>query len=101
MELVGVGGAVSELKEEERGAGMSAFYARLAWDIGLFIHRNGSLLASIHVSESWTQRFRCNIFPGVIRWRHVSPSVYLGVRDSDVIVGLNVAGFPIGVAASH
>jgi hypothetical protein len=80
---------------------MRAFYARLAWDAGAFLHRNGSLLASLHVSESWTQRLRLNVFPGVVAWRGVSPGMYLGVRDDDVILGVSVAGFPIGVAGSR
>ena len=53
---LGFGGMVEELQETERGGGLSAFYARIKWDAGFFVHRNGSLLASVQVSESWTQR---------------------------------------------
>jgi hypothetical protein len=48
---IGFGGMVDELREEERDGGLSSFYARLKWDAGFFIHRNGSLLASVQVSE--------------------------------------------------
>lgn len=98
---VGVGGVVSELREEERGMGSSAFYARIKWDVGAFLHRQGSLLASVHVSESWTQRFRFNLFPGVLAWRGLSPGVYLGVRNEDVILGLSFVAVPLGLAVSR
>jgi hypothetical protein len=98
---VGVGGVVSELREEQRGMDSSAFYARIKWDVGAFLHREGSLLASVHVSESWTQRFRFNLFPGVVAWRGLSPGVYLGVRDEDVILGLSFVAVPLGLAVSQ
>ncbi|MEJ2721661.1 MAG: hypothetical protein P8181_11080 [bacterium] len=98
---VGLGGMVTELREEERGTGMSAFYARVSWDAGGFIHRNGSLLASIHVSEAWSQTLRANLYPGVVSWRGVSPGIYLGIRHKDLIVGVSLASIPIGFAASQ
>ena len=98
---VGLGALVSELHEEDRGTGMSAFYARLNWDAGFFLHENGSLLASVHVSESWTQRFRLNLYPGMASWRGISPGVYVGVRQSDVILGLSFVSTPIGFAYSQ
>jgi hypothetical protein len=98
---VGVGGMVTELQEEERGTGMSAFYARLSWDVGAFLHRNGSLLASIHVSEAWSQTLRINLFPGLVSWRGVSPGVYVGVRHSDAIVGVSLISIPLGLAVSQ
>lgn len=97
---VGAGAIVADLREEERGAGMSAFYARLNWNAGLFLHENGSLLASVHVSESWTQRVRVNVYPGLVSWQGVSPGLYLGLRDTDVILGLSFAATPIGMAWS-
>jgi hypothetical protein len=97
----GFGGAVAELKEEERGEGMTALYARVAWDAGGFLHRNGSLLASLHVSEAWTQRLRLNVYPGVFRWGRLSPGLYLGVRETDVIFGLSFISIPLGVAVSQ
>lgn len=98
---VGLGGMVSELHEEERGAGMSALYARIKLDVGGFVHRNNSLLASVHVSQSWTQRLRASIFPGVVSWHGISPGVYVGVRGADVILGMSVISIPVGLAASN
>jgi hypothetical protein len=97
---VGAGVIVAELHEEDRGAGMSAFYARLNWDAGFFLHENGSLLASVHVSE-WTQRVRVNVYPGMMSWSGISPGLYLGVRDTDVIFGLSFISTPIGFAYSQ
>jgi hypothetical protein len=98
---VGAGGMVTELQEEARGTGMSAFYARLSWDVGAFLHRNGSLLASIHVSEAWSQTLRINLFPGLVSWCGVSPGVYVGVRHSDAIVGVSLISIPLGLAVSQ
>jgi hypothetical protein len=96
----GMGAIVAELKEQERGTGMSAFYARLEWDAGLFLHENGSLLASLHFSESWTQRLRLNLYPGMVSWRGLSPGVFVGMRSADVVFGLSFVSTPIGLAAS-
>jgi len=98
---VGLGAIVAELREEARGTGMSAFYARLEWDAGVFLHDNGSLLASLHVSESWTQRLRLNIYPGTASWGGISPGLFVGVRDSDVVFGLSFVSTPIGFALSQ
>ena len=98
---LGVGGMVTELQSEQRGVGMSAYYARMRWDVGGFIHRNGSLLASVHVSEAWTQPLRLNVYPGLVRWHGVSPGLYVGVRRSDLIVGVSVLSIPVGIAASE
>jgi hypothetical protein len=98
---VGVGGMASELEEANRGGGMSAVYANLKLDVGGFVHRNGSLLASVQVSEGWTQALRVNLYPGVVRWRGISPGVYVGARNSDLIVGVSVAAIPLGLAFSQ
>jgi hypothetical protein len=98
---VGLGAIVAELREEERGIGKSAFYARLDWDAGVFLHENGSLLASLHISESWTQRFRLNLYPGMANWRGISPGLFVGVRGSDVMLGLSFVSTPIGFAVSQ
>ena len=98
---VGLGAIVAELREEDRGTGKSAFYARLDWDAGVFLHENGSLLASLHVSESWTQRIRLNLYPGMANWRGISPGLFVGVRGSNVMFGLSLVSTPIGFAVSR
>lgn len=98
---VGVGGAVNELRPEGRGDGMTAFYARLKWDAGLFLHRNGSLLASVHLSQAWTQFLRVNVYPGWVSPGGRTMGMYTGVRGNDVIVGLSFAGVPVGMSFSQ
>lgn len=98
---VGLGGAVNELRPEARGDGMTAFYARLKWDAGLFLHRNGSLLASVHLSQAWTQFLRVNVYPGWVSPGGHAMGVYTGVRGSDVIVGLSFVGIPVGLSLSQ
>lgn len=96
----GLGGAVDELREDDVGRARR-LYARVKLDGGLFLHRNGSLLASIHVSQAWTQRFRLNVYPSWIRTGGMAASVYTGVRGDDVIVGVSLQPLPVGVALSR
>ena len=98
---VGVGGAVDELQERDRGNGTSALFARVKFDAGAFIHRNGSLLASVQVSEAWSQPFRLTLYPGMINVAGMSPGFYTGVRGNDVIVGLSFSRIPVGLALSR
>ncbi len=78
-----------------------AFYARLKLDAGLFLHRNGSLLMSVHASQTWTQFLRVNLYPGWVSPGGYAMGAYTGVRGDDVIVGLTFSGIPVGVSASQ
>ena len=98
---VGLGGAVDELRQEDRGNGMSAFYARLKWDAGVFLHRNGSLLASLHASQAWTQLLRANMYPGWWTVGGWSSGFYTGVRGDQFILGMSLTALPVGVAVSR
>jgi hypothetical protein len=98
---LGVGGAVDELYEQDRGNGTSSLAARVKLDAGAFVHRNGSLLASVQVSQAWAQTFRAAIYPGWFNVSGLSPGLYTGVRGEDVIVGVSFSRFPIGLAASR
>ena len=97
---VGVGGAVDELEEQDRGE-LSAFSARLKFDAGLFLHRHGSLLVSMHVSQAWTQLLRVNVYPGWLSPGGRRMGVYTGVRGDNVIVGLTFTGIPVGLSLSQ
>jgi len=98
---VGVGGAVDELNSNDRGNGTSSLYARLKLDGGVFLHRNGSLLASVQASQAWTQAFRLTVYPGVFSPYGLATGFYTGVRGDDVIVGLSLANLPVGLAVSQ
>jgi hypothetical protein len=97
---VGVGGTVESLSARDRGNGTSSLFARIKPDVGVFLHRRGSLLASVQVSDAWTQTFRASVYPGVFNVRGFSTGIYTGVRGNDVILGVNFEHFPIGLAAS-
>jgi len=97
---IGVGGAVDELKEEDRANGTTALYARVKPDLGVFVHRNGSLLGSVQVSQAWTQALRVNVYPGWFKVGGMSPGMYAGIRGDDFILGLSFSVFPIGLAGS-
>jgi len=98
---VGFGGAVDELNERDRGNGTSSLYARVKLDGGLFLHRKGSLLASMQMSQAWTQAFRLTVYPGVFSPGGLSTGFYTGVRGDDVILGFSVAHLPVGLAFSQ
>ncbi|HET6350485.1 MAG TPA: hypothetical protein VFH88_15515 [Candidatus Krumholzibacteria bacterium] len=97
---VGLGGAVDELHNRDRGNGTTSPFARIKLDAGAFIHRNGSLLASVQLSQAWSQPFRMTLYPGMFSVGSLSPGFYTGVRGNDVIVGLSFQRFPVGIAAS-
>jgi hypothetical protein len=96
----GLGGAVEELTEVERANGTTSLFARIEPDAGFFVHHNGSLLASIHISTAWTQRLRMQIYPGLVSVGGFATGLYTGVRDDDVIVGITFAKIPVGLALS-
>ena len=98
---IGMGGTVDELNQLDRGNGTSSLFARVKFDAGAFIHRNGSLLASVQVSQAWAQTFRMTLYPGMFSLGGVSPGLYTGVRGDDVIVGLSFSRLPVGVAVSN
>jgi hypothetical protein len=98
---VGLGGVVDELHERDRGNGTSSLFARVKLDAGAFIHRNGSLLASVQVSQAWSQTMRMTIYPGMLNVGNFSPGFYTGVRGNDLIVGVSFSRIPIGLALSN
>jgi hypothetical protein len=98
---VGLGGAVDELEELDRGNGTTSLFARVKLDGGAFIHRNGSLLASVQFSQAWQQAFRMTLYPGMFSVGGLSPGLYTGVRRDDVIVGISFARVPVGLAVSR
>ncbi len=98
---VGLGGAVAELNARDRGNGTTSLFARIQPSAGFFLHRNRSLLASVQVSQAWTQLLRVQIYPGVFDVHGFSTGFYTGIRDNDVIVGVSFSRFPIGLAVSR
>jgi hypothetical protein len=98
---VGLGGAVDQLNAQDRGNGTSSLVARVKLDGGVFLHRHGSLLASMQVSQAWSQAFRLTVYPGVFSPGGLATGFYTGVRGDDVIVGISFARLPVGLAISQ
>ena len=94
---VGLGGAVNELRSDPTRT-PGSFYARIAWDAGVFLHWHGSLMASVHASQAWTQRLRVNVYPGLVRVGRFSPGLFLGIRGGGAIAGLRLGTLPVGLA---
>ena len=87
-----------ELREQDQGDVSGSVYARIKLDAGAFIHRNGSLLASVQVSQAWSQTFRMTVYPGLFTVGGLTTGFYTGIRGDDVIVGVSFARVPIGLA---
>jgi hypothetical protein len=98
---IGLGGAVDELEERDRGNGTTAPYASIKFDAGAFVHKNGSLLASLQISQAWAQTFRMTVYPGMFSVGGLSPGFFTGVRGDDVILGLSFSRIPVGIALSN
>ncbi len=94
---VGLGGAADELQENDRGG----VFASIKLDGGVFVHKNGSLLASVQASQAWAQLLRVTVYPGVFSVGGLATGFYTGVRGDDVIVGISFAKFPVGLAVSQ
>jgi hypothetical protein len=97
---VGIGSAADELREADIGNGMSAVYANMKFAGGIFLHRRGSLLASLHGSTAWKRSFRFDIYPGWLAVGDLSAGFYSGMRGNETIVGITFANVPIGLALS-
>lgn len=98
---VGIGGSVDELEAQDRGNGTTSLAARTKLDAGAFLHRDGSLLASVQVSQAWSQTLRMTLYPGMFSVGGLSPGFYTGVRGDEVVLGLSFSRFPVGIAASN
>jgi hypothetical protein len=62
----------------------------LAVSGGVFYDRNNSLLASLLWAQSKDYRLRLNVYPGLIRFGHFSPSLFLTLNeDGKVYAGLS------------
>ncbi len=80
---VGLGGVANELREQDQGNVSGSVYARIKLDAGAFIHRNGSLLASVQVSQAWLQTFRMTVYPGLFTVGGLSTGFYTRKNTSN------------------
>ena len=67
----------------------------LIWTCGVFYDRNNSLLASLILSGTKGYKARLNVYPGMIKTKHFSPSLFINLtQDNQVITGLGFRFFP-------
>jgi len=65
---------------------------------GLWIDRDGSLLASLVGAATKEYRLRLNLYPGLLRLGPISPSFFLVMnRENRILVGLGVTQLPVGL----
>ncbi len=65
---------------------------------GLWVDREGSLLASLIAAATKEYRLRLNVYPGVFKVGCVSPSFFLVMdQEERILVGMGLARLPVGV----
>jgi hypothetical protein len=66
---------------------------------GFFYDRNGSLMFSVTGAKTSRYQVRVNAYPGLLRLGRWSPGLFalLG-RDGDIVLGLHLTCFPVGLA---
>ena len=75
----------------------------LAVSAGIFYDRNNSLLASLLWAQSKDYRLRLNVYPGLIRWGPLSPSLFMTLNEQGkLFAGLSfdwLLWLPVGCAS--
>ena len=65
---------------------------------GLWVDREGSLLASLIAAATKEYRLRLNVYPGVFRLGPLSPSFFLVMNQEErILVGLGLTQLPVGL----
>lgn len=97
---LGAGLRAKELVETGDQANGRKLTAELTWNVGVFVDRNNSLLASALFSGVSDYTVHVNIYPGVVHIGPVSPGLFCAVgRDGRVVSGISIAAVPFGLAA--
>ena len=67
---------------------------------GVYYDRNNSLLASLTVTDTFIERFKLNVYPGVLFSSQFSPGIFLALEQGGTFgVGVSLPLLPIGVSA--
>jgi hypothetical protein len=66
---------------------------------GIYYDRNNSLLASAVYSDSRNNRFRFNVYPGVVSSSYFSPGFFVTIADPKILmVGITMKILPLGLS---
>jgi hypothetical protein len=72
---------------------------RVGFTVGAFYDRNNSLLASVMLSEYYLERFRLNVYPGVVTLGAFSPGFFVTIGSRwSFAAGITLRAVPIGLA---
>jgi hypothetical protein len=70
--------------------------ADLATTLGLFYDREGSLLASVLYAKTMDNRWRVNLYPGLLATAGLCPGLtFIVTQDNDVLLGLTFGTLPL------
>jgi len=96
-----LGVAAKYLQPVDAEAEARSLTATLARVAGFFYDQNNSLLFSCLVSPETRYKVRLNFYPGVVRFRGLSPGFSLAFRENrEIVMSLNFGLLPLGLAAS-
>jgi len=92
--------AAHRLDEVHMPNGARKLIARVIYTGGIFYDRNGSLLSSLILGGARGYAARFNVFPGVLKWRGMSPGLTLLLQhNGNLMAGVSARWSPIGLAA--
>lgn len=100
-DLTVAGGLVAhDLRDVPNPGGARKQTVTLIYSGAIFYDRNGSLLSSLVFGGNRGYAARLNIYPGIIKWRRVSPGMVFMLRKTgEFMAGINFAWTPVGLAA--
>lgn len=95
---IGAGLASTGVKTLPLQNGVHSNTVESGFTAGLYYDRNNSLLMSAVYSESQNNRFRLNVYPGVISSSYFSPGFFITVADRGIFVaGVTMKILPLGL----
>jgi hypothetical protein len=94
------GVAARDLVEvDSAGSGSRTLTATTGPAAGMFLDRNGSLLASLTVAPEKHERLSLNIYPGVLGFRRIKPGFTLAWHQLDGFrASVHLGAWPVGLA---
>ncbi|MBU2593495.1 MAG: hypothetical protein KKG02_02980 [Candidatus Edwardsbacteria bacterium] len=96
---LGLGFTVKELTPAQEDQVGRALTARLALRAGAFYDINNSLMCSVVLSEIPESRFRMNVYPGLLKYKGITPGLFLSQEASrGWVAGIKLQYLPLGAA---
>ncbi len=97
----GAGLVANKLENLSNRPDLRELTAALVLTAGVFYDRNNSLLASLIYSYTQDFKLRMNIYPGLIKFRYISPGCYWSINQQNHLsLGVTLRFLPIGLSVS-